>query len=175
MKNLSIVKFLSVLLVAAFALGAFATEAQAKRPGDTIAAIASSNPNFSTLVAAASKAGLVDTLNGNRMFTVFAPTNAAFDAAAVAVLGAGNTGMDLVNALDEDTLRNILLYHVAPGNRFSQSVVNANRIRMMNKGFVFVDGATLVGNNSSANLNLGLIDIKASNGVIHVIDFVLLP
>jgi len=175
MKKFNMFKFLSVLLVAAFALGAFATEAQAKKPGDTIVEIALGNPNFSTLVAAVVKADLVDTLNGNRMFTVFAPTNAAFDAAAEAVLGEGYTGMDLVNALDKETLTTILLYHVSPGERFSGDVVSAERIRMMNKGFVFVDGTTLVGNNSSAGLILGLIDIDASNGVIHVIDFVLLP
>lgn len=121
------------------------------------------------------KADLVGTLNGNRMFTVFAPTNAAFDAAAEAVLGSGSTGMDLVNALDKKTLKNILLYHVSPGERFSGDVVNAERIRMMNKSFTFVQGTTIVGNNSSANLVLDLIDIDASNGVIHVIDFVLLP
>jgi uncharacterized surface protein with fasciclin (FAS1) repeats len=168
------VKFVSILLVAIFALGTFATAAQAKS-GDSIVDIALGDPNFSTLVAAVVKADLVDTLNGNRMFTVFAPTNAAFDAAAKAVLGAGYTGMDLVDALDKDTLTAILLYHVSPGERFSGDVVSAERIRMMNKGFVYVDGTTLVGNNSSANLVLDLIDIDASNGVIHVIDFVLLP
>ena len=83
--------------------------------------------------------------------------------------------MDLVNALDKETLTSILLYHVAPGERFSGDVVSADRIRMMSKGFVFVDGTTLVGNNSSANLVLDLIDIDASNGVIHVIDAVILP
>ena len=175
MRKFSAVKFLSVLMIAAFALGAVATEARAEKPGDTIVEIALGNSNFSTLVAAVVKADLVDTLNGNRMFTVFAPTNAAFDAAAEAVLGEGFTGMDLVNALDKETLTTILLYHVSPGERFSGDVVSADRIRMMNKGFVFVDGTTLVGNNSSANLVLDLIDIDASNGVIHVIDFVLLP
>jgi uncharacterized surface protein with fasciclin (FAS1) repeats len=68
-----------------------------------------------------------------------------------------------------------LLYHVAPGERFSSDVTSAERIRMMNKDFTFVDGTTIVGNNSSADLVLDLIDIDASNGVIHVIDFVLLP
>lgn len=145
------------------------------KPGESIVEIALGNPNFSTLVAAVVKADLVDVLNGNRMFTVFAPTNDAFDAAAEAVLGAGNTGTDLVEALDKETLTVILLYHVAPGERFSGDVVTAERIRMMNKDFTYVDGTTIVGNNSSANLVLDLIDIDAKNGVIHVIDFVLLP
>lgn len=149
--------------------------ASAEKPGDSIVDIASSNPNFSTLVSAVVKADLVKTLDGNRNFTVFAPTNDAFDAAAAAVLGPGNTGADLVDALDKETLTAVLLYHVAPGERFSGDVVTAERIRMMNKDFTYVDGTTIVGNNSSANLVLDLIDIDARNGVIHVIDFVLLP
>jgi uncharacterized surface protein with fasciclin (FAS1) repeats len=170
-------RIMTVALAAllAIALLAAPVSAQGEKPGDSIVEIALGNDNFSTLVAAVVKADLVDTLNGNRMFTVFAPTNAAFDAAAEAVLGAGNTGMDLVNALDKATLTNILLYHVAPGERFSGDVVSAEKIRTMNKSFVYVDGTTLVGNNSSANLVLDLIDIDAKNGVIHVIDFVLLP
>ena len=145
------------------------------KPGETIVEIALGNENFTTLVAAVVKAELVDVLNGNRMFTVFAPTNDAFDAAAEAVLGAGNSGTDLIDALPKSDLTNILLYHVSPGERFSGDVVTAERIRMMNKDFTYVDGTTIVGNNSSANLILDLIDIDASNGVIHVIDFVLLP
>jgi uncharacterized surface protein with fasciclin (FAS1) repeats len=162
-------------LVFVFAFALFAPAVQAEKPGDTIVDIALGNDNFETLVAAVVKADLVDTLNGNRMFTVFAPTDAAFDAAAEAVLGTGSTGMELVNALDKATLANILLYHVAPGERFSADVVSADRIRMMNKDFTYVSGTSIVGNNSSANLILDLIDIDASNGVIHVIDFVLLP
>ena len=157
-----------------FALS-FTGAANAEKPGDTIVEIAVGNENFTTLVAAVTKADLVDTLNGNRMFTVFAPTNDAFDAAAEAVIGPGATGMDLVNALNEEALTEILLYHVSPGERFSGDVVTADRIRMMNKDFTYVDNTTIVGNRSSANLVLDLIDIDASNGVIHVIDFVLLP
>jgi transforming growth factor-beta-induced protein len=166
--------YILLALVFVFAFS-FTGSVSADKPGDSIVEIALGNENFSTLVAAVVKADLVDTLNGNRMFTVFAPTNDAFDAAAVAVLGDGATGMDLVNALDEATLKNILLYHVSPGERFSGDVVTADRIRMMNKDFTYVDGTTIVGNGSSANLVLDLIDIDASNGVIHVIDFVLLP
>lgn len=175
MKKRSFVKLFSLLLVVGLALGSFVTAAEAKKPGDTIVEIALGNENFDTLVAAVVKADLVDALNGSRMFTVFAPTDAAFDAAAEAVLGPGNNGMDLVDALDKDTLRTILLYHVSPGERFSGDVLNAERIRMMNKDFTYVDGTTIVGNNSSADLVLPLVDIDASNGVIHVIDFVLLP
>lgn len=160
----------------AIALLAAPVSAKGEKPGDSIVDIALGNENFSTLVSAVVKADLVDTLSGNRMFTVFAPTNAAFDAAAEAVLGTGNKGEDLVDALDKETLTNILLYHVAPGERFSEDVLSAERIRTLAKDFVFVDGTTLVGNNSSANLLApDLIDIDAKNGVIHAIDFVLLP
>ncbi|MGC9452690.1 MAG: fasciclin domain-containing protein [Oceanipulchritudo sp.] len=143
----------------------------------TIVEIALGNENFTTLVQAVSKAGLVDALNGKRQFTVFAPTNDAFDAAAAAVLGDGATGPELVDALDVATLTDILLYHVAPGERFSEDVVGAERVRTMNKSFLFVDAESLslLGIGSEAGLVLDLIDIDASNGVVHVIDFVLLP
>lgn len=145
-------------------------------PG-TIVDIAVGNDAFTTLVAAVSKAGLVDALSGKRNFTVFAPTNDAFDAAAAAVLGEGVTGPELVDALPVDVLTDILLYHVAPGERFSEDVVGAQRVRTMNKSFLFVDAdsLSLLGIGSEAGLVLDLIDIEASNGVIHVIDFVLLP
>jgi uncharacterized surface protein with fasciclin (FAS1) repeats len=149
------------------------------KPGDTIVEIAIANSDlFSTLVAAVVKAELVDVLDGNRMFTVFAPTNAAFDAAAEELIGEGATGIDLVGALSKDFLTEVLLYHVSPGERFSGDVLSAERIRMMNKDFTLVSGITIIGNGSSANIITdpeGLFDIDASNGVIHAIDFVLLP
>jgi uncharacterized surface protein with fasciclin (FAS1) repeats len=128
----------------------------------TIAQIASSNGSFTTLVAALDAAGLVGTLNGKGQFTVFAPTDEAF---AKLGLDASNIG-----SLPKADLTNILLYHVARGERLSGDVVSASRIRMMNGGFVFVSGTTL---NSSSNIVA--VDILASNGVIHVIDTVLLP
>ena len=151
--------------------------ATAQRPAEpTIVGIASADPeNFSTLVAAVVKADLVGTLDGRRQFTVFAPTNDAFDAAAEVVLGENFTGLDLVDVLDTETLQEILLYHVSPGARPSQSILPAQRIRTVSGDFLFVDGLTLVGNESSANLVPSLIDIPARNGIIHVIDFVLLP
>lgn len=167
----NLVAIVSIFIAAHFAVADHHAE---PKPG-TIVDIASGNSAFSTLVSAVVKADLAGVLSGKRQFTVFAPTNDAFDAAAVAVLGEGNTGMDLVNALDKDTLTAILLYHVAPGERFSEDVVTSSRIRTMAKDFVYVDGTTIAGNNSSAGLILSLIDIEASNGVIHVIDFVLLP
>ena len=131
----------------------------------SIVEIALGNENFETLVAAVVAADLVETLNGNRQFTVFAPTDDAF-----AALG---LYPDNIGDLDKAALTNILLYHVAPGSRPSQSVVTARQIRVMNKDFIKVDGTQLKANNSMANIVLA--DIKARNGVIHVIDAVLLP
>ena len=87
-KKLSVALMLVAVMVLGFA--SFASAAPKAAPeGDTIVEIAVGNPNFSTLVAAVSKAGLVDTLNGKGQYTVFAPTNAAFDNLAVA-LGPGD-------------------------------------------------------------------------------------
>jgi uncharacterized surface protein with fasciclin (FAS1) repeats len=172
MKSFKLLGLMALMFLSVFAL-ANASTAQAAKPGPSIVDIASGNTDFSTLVDAVVKAGLVDTLSGNRMFTVFAPHNAAFDAAAEALIGAGATGADLVAALDKEALTDILLYHVAPGERFSGDVVTADRIRMMNKSFTYVQGTTIVGNGSSADIVA--TDIDARNGVIHVIDFVLLP
>lgn len=169
-------KMIYSALAALIALSLAAPAAVANKNNQpSIVEIALDNPAFSTLVAAVVKADLVTTLDGRRQFTVFAPTNDAFDAAAAALLGEGSTGIDLVEGLDVETLTEVLLYHVSPGNRLSQSVLSANRIRMLNKDFLFVDGLTLEGNASSADLVVDLVDIRARNGVIHVIDFVLLP
>jgi uncharacterized surface protein with fasciclin (FAS1) repeats len=153
-------------LLFAVLFGAMAApQTAAARQGQTIVEIAAGNPNFTTLVAAVKAAGLVETLSGNRQFTVFAPTDAAF---AKLGLNAGNIG-----SLPKDQLTNILLYHVSPGERFANSVINAKQLRMMNKQFTQVSV-----NSSGAFINDAKIvatDIDASNGVIHVIDTVLMP
>ena len=128
-------------------------------------AIGATPGEFNTLVAAVVAADLVDVLNGKRQFTVFAPTDAAF---AELGLNPGNIG-----DLDKAALTNILLYHVVPGSRLSQSVVTARQLRTVNKDFLKVNGTELTANNSTANIVAA--DIKARNGVIHVIDAVLLP
>jgi uncharacterized surface protein with fasciclin (FAS1) repeats len=168
MKMVSRIAFLLLVLL----LVSTTVFAQGRRNEPTIVDIAlavnAETGEFSTLIEAVVAADLVDTLNGRRHFTVFAPTDAAF---AELGLNAGNIG-----SLPKDTLTNILLYHVTNGDRFSQSVLNAQRIRMLNGGFTFVsvtsDGAFI---NQSRLLAPDLIDIDASNGVIHVIDAVLLP
>ena len=139
----------------------------------TIAAIAVGNPDFSTLVAALQKASLVETFSGNQQFTVFAPSNDAFDAAAVALLGPGKTGMDLVNALPVDKLTQVLVYHVAQGDRRAQAVLSSGQVRMLDGNFAPItieDGVAKI-----AGVPIVGTDILASNGIIHVLGFVMVP
>jgi uncharacterized surface protein with fasciclin (FAS1) repeats len=140
---------------------------------DVAIAVNSEGPfagSFDTLIAAllAADPAVLNTLSGRGQFTVFAPTDAAF-----AKLGLDETN---IGSLDQAALTNILLYHVARGNRDAASVLSSDRIRMLNGGFTFVDSqaATIDGKNSDPSKIL-VTDVFASNGVIHVIDTVLLP
>jgi uncharacterized surface protein with fasciclin (FAS1) repeats len=122
---------------------------------------------FNTLATALQAAGLVDTLKGKGPFTVFAPTDEAFSK-----LPAG-TVETLLKPENKDKLRAILLYHVVPGDVTAAQVVKLSSAKtangqdlkiMVNGGTVMVNDATVV-----------KADVLASNGVIHVIDTVLLP
>jgi uncharacterized surface protein with fasciclin (FAS1) repeats len=139
----------------------------------TIAGVATSNANFSTLVSALSKAGLVSTFGGAGSFTVFAPTNAAFDAAAASLLGPGKTGQDLVNGLDVSTLTAVLKYHVVGDARNAQAVLASSQIVMLDGNAAAV--AVKSGSPYIQNARIAATDIQASNGIVHVIDAVLLP
>src|SRR5690606_29540184 len=133
----------------------------------SIAEIAAADPNFSTLVAALSAAGLVDTLAGEGNFTVFAPTNDAF-----AALPEGT--VDALLADPSGDLTQILLYHVVDGVARAADVVGMSEATTLNGApiaIAVVDGAVRL--NESANVVT--TDIEATNGVIHVIDSVLLP
>jgi uncharacterized surface protein with fasciclin (FAS1) repeats len=130
-----------------------------------IVTIASGNEDFTTLVAAVGAAGLVETLQGDGPFTVFAPTNAAF-----AALPAGLVDKLLLPE-NKDLLVKILTYHVVAGKVMSTDVmagevasVEGQNITITTEGGVKVNGANVV-----------TVDIEASNGVIHVIDAVILP
>lgn len=134
--------------------------------------LASSDPNFSTLVAAVSAAGLVDTLKGPGPFTVFAPTNAAFDA-----LPAG-TVETLLMEENRAQLVDILTYHVVPGEIRSGDVLGTRQsVTTVQGGMLDVNG--MVGKfGSGVMVNDATViqaDLGASNGVIHAIDKVLLP
>lgn len=157
--------------VAAGLLAAVGACAQVE-DGDDIVDIASSNSDFSTLVAAVQAAGLVDTLKSPGPFTVFAPTNAAFDA-----LPAG-TVENLLLPENKDKLVSILTYHVVPGAVTSDQIIGKRmNVATVQGGTVHVDGmggkyGTAVRVNDA---NVTTADIIATNGVIHVIDKVLLP
>lgn len=128
---------------------------------------ASSTEDFNTLCKAVEAAGLVETLEGEGPFTVFAPTNEAF-----AKLPSG-TIEDLLKPENKEKLVSILTYHVVPGKVMAADVtelsdaetVNGQSVSIKAKGgVVMVDSATVI-----------QTDIECSNGVIHVIDSVMLP
>jgi transforming growth factor-beta-induced protein len=122
--------------------------------------------SFTTLLKAATAAGLVDTLKGPGPFTVFAPTDAAF-----AALPAGT--LDSLLA-DPAALKNILLYHVVSGAVDSTAVVKLTSATAVNGDTIKItvkDGVVYLND----TVKVTMVDIKASNGIIHVIDAVLLP
>ncbi|NRB00514.1 MAG: fasciclin domain-containing protein [Rhodobacteraceae bacterium] len=167
MKRRSIIKG----FVAAGALAALGACAQ-QEEAPTIVDIAAGNDDFSTLVAAVTAAGLVDTLSGDGPFTVFAPTNDAF-----AALPAG-TVESLLEPENIDTLTDILTYHVISGNVTSDQVIGQNlSVEALNGGTLTINGAAgKFGTGVTVNdANVIATDIIGSNGVIHVIDSVLLP
>lgn len=130
-----------------------------------IVAVASGNPDFSTLVAALSAAGLVETLQGEGPFTVFAPTDAAFAALPEGLLE------KLLLPENIAALTAILTYHVVSGKVMSTDVtagdvatVEGSTIAITTDMGVMVNGANVVA-----------VDVAASNGVIHVIDAVIVP
>lgn len=144
----------------------FAGPAIAGGSGKDIVDTAVSAGSFGTLVAAVEAAGLVETLKGDGPFTVFAPTDEAF-----AALPAG-TVEDLLKPENKDQLTAILTYHVVPGkvmsgdlsNGMTAETVQGGTVTIMTEGGVSVNGANVVS-----------ADVEASNGVIHVIDAVIIP
>jgi uncharacterized surface protein with fasciclin (FAS1) repeats len=180
--------FLATIAAAALAITSFSASAQMKDPmvggaamypTKTIVENAVNSPIHTTLVAALKAAGLVDTLNGPGPFTVFAPTNDAFDK-----LPAGTVDT-LVKPENKDTLTKILTYHVVPGRISSKQL-----IQMIKKGhgkamLKTVQGEDLTATTSGGHIMLTdakggtatvtIADVFQSNGVIHVIDTVLMP
>lgn len=148
------------------ALGLSLTSAQNASANLTIAQIVSTNPNFSTLLAAVKAAGLVETLSGPGPFTVFAPTNEAFAKIPKA---------DLDKLLaDKAALTKVLTYHVVAGRVPSSEVLKLKEAKTVQGQSVTiaVSGGTVTLNGNS---KVTAVDVAASNGVIHVIDTVLLP
>ncbi|MFM9837176.1 MAG: fasciclin domain-containing protein [Cyclobacteriaceae bacterium] len=131
-----------------------------------IVEIAVGNENFTTLVAAVTAAGLVETLSGKGPFTVFAPTNAAF-----AKLPAG-TVEELVKPENKAKLAAILTYHVVAAKVMSTDLTEGQKAATVNGQEITV---SLVGGASINGAKVVTADLEASNGVIHVIDTVILP
>jgi uncharacterized surface protein with fasciclin (FAS1) repeats len=132
------------------------------------------------LEAALNATGLTGVLDGNRQYTVFAPDNQAFSELIETLDSVLNDDIedlnDVVGALGVDGVTNVLLYHVTNGRRYSQSVVNAKKIKMENGGTVEVDGLDLNGGGDElGGATIEAPDTEASNGVVHRIDSVLVP
>jgi transforming growth factor-beta-induced protein len=141
-----------------------------------IVELAVGTPELSTLVAAVVKAGFVDLLSNDRYeFTVFAPVNSAFDTVAEDVLGTGATGPQLVEYLSAWELRKILLNHVLYGERDSEYILDRRWFFTLGWSWLSRTGFTLSSRNGSGTLVDGLIDVDATNGIVHVVDGVLLP
>ncbi|MFC4425885.1 fasciclin domain-containing protein [Deinococcus navajonensis] len=163
-KQTSLITLGLMLVTPALAGGAGAPVTQAPAACRSIAQIVSTDPNFSTLATALEAAGLSDTLAGGQ-YTVFAPTNAAF-----AKLPSDTLAMVLN---DPDMLRGLLTYHVVAGKVTAKQVmgmkagktVNGANVNIMTSGNrVMINGA-----------NVTRADVMACNGIIHVIDAVLMP
>ncbi|MGI9290063.1 MAG: fasciclin domain-containing protein [Gammaproteobacteria bacterium] len=161
----------ALMAVSLLAVGAFSPLANAgghkdMGPGD-IVDVAAGAGSFNTLVAAVKAAGLVDALKGDGPLTVFAPTDEAF-----AALPAGTLD-SLLKPENKDQLTAILLYHVVPGKVMSSDLsgtVNAETLQGSTVEVVAsASGVTVNG------ANVVKADVAASNGVIHVIDAVILP
>ena len=140
------------------------TAEDAAAPG-TIVDIATGAADFSTLVAAAQAAGLVETLNGEGPFTVFAPTDEAFAALPPGLVDA------LLLPENKDILAKILTYHVVPGTVMAADIADGDvaTVEGQNVTLSTMDGVTVNG------AKVIQADIVASNGVVHVIDAVIVP
>jgi uncharacterized surface protein with fasciclin (FAS1) repeats len=149
-------------VAAAFVAG----PASAQMMEEDIVDVAVQNGNFTTLAAALEAAGLIETLKGEGPFTVFAPTDEAF-----AKLPAGT-----VEALlqDKERLTQILTYHVVPGEVTSSQVVNLSEAKTVNGAMIQIT-TTPEGSVKINDATVTAADVQASNGVIHVIDTVILP
>jgi uncharacterized surface protein with fasciclin (FAS1) repeats len=167
MKRIPLIGLAALLSSAVAVPAASASQASAAAGGKNIVEIAASDPHFSTLVGLVKKAGLVKTLSGKRKLTVFAPTNAAFAKLPKATLRKVKH--------DKKLLTSILTYHVVKGAVPASKVVkldgksvktlNGKRVKIrISSGRVYVNRARVT-----------KPDVKASNGVIHVINRVLIP
>lgn len=143
---------------------AMSTTTEAAAPG-TIVEVAQANPDFSTLVAAITAADLADALSGDGPFTVFAPTNAAFAALPAGLLD------KLLLPKNKAILAKILTYHVVEAEVMAADVTAGDVTTLEGSTFTI----TTMGGVKVNTANVTSTDVPASNGVIHVIDAVLVP
>jgi len=164
-------KFALATTIAALAATASFADGHGKK---TIVEIAAGDDRFSTLVAAVTAADLADTLAGDGPFTVFAPVNDAF-----AALPEGTVESLLTPEMKGD-LTNVLLYHVVPGKVMAGDIAMGTMAAgtAMADGTVCItksDAGVMLDDGTGTMANVVIADIEASNGVIHVIDKVVLP
>lgn len=161
-KKLAMILF-AVMLVLSFESGVFAAENSETEKN--IVDVAKEAGNFNTLIAALEKADLVDTLKGGGPFTVFAPTDEAFE------LLLKKLDITAEELLARNDLKEILLYHVVPGKVMSGDLKDGMKVKTLADKEVKISLDPVRVNKA----NVIKADIEASNGVIHVIDKVLLP
>lgn len=156
-----------------------ATDTMAPAADGTVVAVAQSNPDFSTLVSAVQAAELVDTLNGAGPFTVFAPTNAAFEKIPADTLNG------LLQPEQRDTLTSVLTYHVVAGQVDAAALIQQIEQGGGSATLTTVQGGTLTARVVDGTVTLTdaagntsrvvTADVAASNGIIHAIDTVVMP
>jgi uncharacterized surface protein with fasciclin (FAS1) repeats len=151
-------------VVATLAVG---TAVKAQAPSKDIVDTAVAAGSFKTLAAALQAAGLVDTLKGAGPFTVFAPTDAAF-----AKLPAG-TVEELLKPENKAKLVAVLTYHVVPGKVMAAQAATLSSAKTVNGAMLSIDA--MGGTVTIDNATVTTADVAATNGVIHVIDTVMLP
>ena len=167
-------RFLTLLVVPFFAFSFAACDSDDDDPDPAdrdIVAIAQNTPTLSTLVAALVEADLVTTLQGDGPFTVFAPDNDAFQALL------DDLGATPEELLARDDLAQILTYHVVAGEAFSNELADGQILTTVEGSELEVDieGSTIFLIGETNTVTVTAADIEASNGVVHVIDRVLLP
>ncbi|MGB7408123.1 MAG: fasciclin domain-containing protein [Pontixanthobacter sp.] len=145
----------------------------------TVVEIAQGNPDFSTLVEAITSAELGETLSGAGPFTVFAPTNAAFDKLPDGTLD------DLMMEENREDFQGLLTYHVVPGETNAATLMDAIKANDGSYELTTVNGATLTASMDGDNViltdaaggtsTITATDVEASNGIIHAIDTVVMP